>query len=572
MGRPTRAVINRRENPGASGAACMAMEMAMMACIGMDEGDGAYSGITPAPRGFYEISKRPDAAKWWAACEKEIKKCFDMGTWDIVDESDVPEGVKVMDCCFSFKNKTDSEGNLVECRARCNADGRQQEPGTYGDTYAPTAKLSNVRTLCAIAAQEGLTLYQFDIKGAFLMSPCHDPVYLNLPGRYRLPKGKVLKCRRLIYGLKQSAAGWSATINKWFKEHGFHNVDGDGVTFMKERSNADGSKSKIMLALWVDDAICATNDEVMYQEFLSELKQEYDLSDSGKLKWFLGCRVIQDLEQGTVRLVQDKYCGDVLRRFQMQDCSPVATPCEANLHLSATDSPPLDQRDPEVVRNYQQCVGACLFLSTFTRLDIAQAVNQCARFMSNPGPTHIAAAKRILRYLAGSQDRGITYTKQPINANTLSATADADHAGADDRRSVSGWAVLLCGAAVVWASKRQPVTAISSTESEFYSVSQCALDCVYIRRLMSILGYEQVKPTMIAQDNNACIFLVKGAGMYNRAKHIDTRIYNVRELASGDDPQVKLYKIAGDLQPSDMLTKGLPRVAFERHRRALMGE
>ena len=60
--------------------------------------------------------------------------------------------------------------------------------------------------------------------------------------------------------------------------------------------------------------------------------------------------------------------------------------------------------------------------------------------------------------------------------------------------------------------------------------------------------------------------------MYNRAKHIDTRIYNVRELASGDDPQVKLYKIAGELQPSDMLTKGLPRVAFERHRRALMGE
>ena len=89
---------------------------------------------------------------------------------------------------------------------------------------------------------------------------------------------------------------------------------------------------------------------------------------------------------------------------------------------------------------------------------------------------------------------------------------------------------------------------------------------------MSILGYEQGKPTMIAQDNNACIFLVKGAGMYNRAKHIDTRIYNVRELASGDDPQVKLYKIAGDLQPSDMLTKGLPRAAFERHRRVLMGE
>ena len=125
---------------------------------------------------------------------------------------------------------------------------------------------------------------------------------------------------------------------------------------------------------------------------------------------------------------------------------------------------------------------------------------------------------------------------------------------------------------MTWASKRQPVTAISSTESEFYSVSLCALDCVYLRRILSILGYTQMEPTKIAQDNNACIYLVKGAGMYNRAKHIDTRVYRVRELASGDNPEVRLFKISGDQQPSDVLTKGLPRIAFERHRSTLMGE
>ena len=81
-----------------------------------------------------------------------------------------------------------------------------------------------------------------------------------------------------------------------------------------------------------------------------------------------------------------------------------------------------------------------------------------------------------------------------------------------------------------------------------------------------------MEPTKIAQDNNACIYLVKGAGMYNRAKHIDTRVYRVRELASGDNPEVRLFKISGDQQPSDVLTKGLPRIAFERHRSTLMGE
>jgi len=89
---------------------------------------------------------------------------------------------------------------------------------------------------------------------------------------------------------------------------------------------------------------------------------------------------------------------------------------------------------------------------------------------------------------------------------------------------------------------------------------------------MQILGYEQTSPTLIAQDNNACIFLVKGSGMYARTKHIDTRVHRVREFAAGDKPEVKLYKIAVEYQPADIFTKSLLRVAFQRHRRTLMGE
>jgi len=152
--------------------------------------------------------------------------------------------------------------------------------------------------------------------------------------------------------------------------------------------------------------------------------------------------------------------------------------------------------------------------------------------------------------------------------NQFSASADADHAGADDGRSVSGWAIMLAGAMIAWSSKCQPVTAISSTESEFYSVSQCALHGVYLRRIMELLGYEQT----VAQDNNACIFLVKESGMYAGAKHIDTCFHRVREFAAGDKPGVNIHKIAGEYQPADIFTKGLSRVAFQCHRQTIMGE
>ena len=172
----------------------------------------------------------------------------------------------------------------------------------------------------------------------------------------------------------------------------------------------------------------------------------------------------------------------------MSDANPVSTPCESNLHLQASGSPLLNERDHQV-RDYPQAVGSCMFLTVFTRGGCTFAVNQCARFMSNPGPTHVAAIRRVLRHLAGTRSLGITYRRSAgTEANQLWATADADHAGAHGGRSVSGWAFFLVGVMVNWASKRQPETAISTTESEFNDVLLCGLDCVYLHRMMAWLS------------------------------------------------------------------------------------
>jgi len=89
-------------------------------------------------------------------------------------------------------------------------------------------------------------------------------------------------------------------------------LDSDGVTFRKEEQNKDSTTSKILPAIHVDDAIVATNNIDIYQRFLQELCSELELSASGKLAWFLGCKVEQNLEKGTVRLTQERYCKDVL--------------------------------------------------------------------------------------------------------------------------------------------------------------------------------------------------------------------------------------------------------------------
>ena len=220
---------------------------------------------------------------------------------------------------------------------RRNADGRQQALGSYGETFAPTSKFSCIRTICALVAQEGLTLYQFDVKGAFLLAECKEDIFIRLPGKYRRPKGKKLKCRRLLYGLKQSASGWNQMFSKWLINYGFTNIDEDGMTYVKTQKNQSGKESNILLSIHVDDGIAACNDEKMCKDFIAAMSKDLDLSDSGELKWFLGCKVeqdeVKDEVKGTAWLIQEQYCTDVLKRFQMHNCTPCSTPCESNLHL-----------------------------------------------------------------------------------------------------------------------------------------------------------------------------------------------------------------------------------------------
>jgi len=194
--------------------------------------------------------------------------------------------------------------------------------------------------------------------------------------------------KKLLYGLI-GVFGWHEMISGWLIEHGFENLETDGVTFKKGTKKQDETVSKLLFTIHVDDAIVATNEYEYYQKLMDEFGTSFELSASGKLTWFIKCKVQQDVINGTGSMSQEKHFNDVLKQFKMSDANAVHTPCEADQHLQASDSPSLEHRDSNVVHNYQQAVGSCMFLTLFVRGDCAFAVNQFARFMASPGPTHM---------------------------------------------------------------------------------------------------------------------------------------------------------------------------------------
>ena len=205
------------------------------------------------------------------------------------------------------------------------------------------------------------------------------------------------------------------------------------------------------------------------QKYMSK----YSMNDIGKVEWILGMRVIRS----TNKLILDQrpMIERIMQQFNMTNCISIDTP-ESGIKLTLQECPKQEERNEIIVNNYQSLTGALLYLALSTRPDIAHAVNVLSRFLSNPGQVHIQAAKRALRYLSGLPHAGLGYKNQGDKTSqeeiTITAYSDADWAGdLDDRKSTTGYIILINGNIINWNSKKQATVALSTAEAEYMAIS-----------------------------------------------------------------------------------------------------
>ena len=228
--------------------------------------------------------------------------------------------------------------------------------------------------------------------------------------------------------------------------------------------------------------------------------------------------------------------------------------------LSATSSSPFE--DPTL---YRSLAGALQYL-TFTRPDISYAVQQVCLFMHDPRVEHVAALKRIVRYIQGTLDYGLHL--YPSSCSTLISYTDADWGGCPDtRRSTSGYCVFLGDNLISWSAKRQPTLSRSSAEAEYRGVANVVSESCWLRNLLLELHCPVHKATLVYCDNVSAIYLSGNPVNHQRTKHIEMDIHFVREkVARGD---VRVLHVPSRHQIADIFTKGLPLVLFEDFRDSL---
>jgi hypothetical protein len=179
------------------------------------------------------------------------------------------------------------------------------------------------------------------------------------------------------------------------------------------------------------------------------------MSDLGLLSYYMGIEVKQGPDG--IHLHQAAYANKLLERSGLSTCNPSASPMEARLKLNKSS-------EAEVVdaKEYRSIIGALCYL-LHTRPKLTFTVGYLSRFMEEPQADHLAVVKRVLRYVAGTRDHGLHYTRSEIGRPALVSYSDADMAGdIDTHRSTSGVIYFLGGNPITWQLTKQKVVVLST--------------------------------------------------------------------------------------------------------------
>ena len=222
-------------------------------------------------------------------------------------------------------------------------------------------------------------------------------------------------------------------------------------------------------------------------------------------------------------------------------------------------------------KEYQAITGSLMFAMTTCRPDIAHAVNMLARKMSEPRACDMEAARRVLRYLNGTQRLGLLFRFESGKEASLCAFADADWANDKiERRSTTGYVVLLNGTPVSWCSGLQSVVALSTCEAEYVALSECCRELAYLRGVMVFLREPIMDAITVYEDNQGTIDLANNPCHHKRSKHMDVKFHYVRSAIL--EKKVVIKKVHTDLNRADIMTKAASHSMFSRHVDALMFE
>nr|GEV08688.1 retrovirus-related Pol polyprotein from transposon TNT 1-94 [Tanacetum cinerariifolium] len=358
---------------------------------------------------------------------------------------------------------------IPENKAQLIAHGYRQEEGIeFEESFAPVARLEAIRIFIVFSAHMNMVIYQMDVKTVLLNGNLWEEVYVSQPDGFvdQDNPNHVYKLKKALYWLKKLHA------------HGGGGSEGGGVVKAVEMMWSEGGGVAATMRL-LRKANKSHGRRTLCFQRLSKNVQKKHCHPTTCGRSLTKCRKLP-------KEAQPHKSG---YKFSDGTLNDVRTALDDRLNV---DTPMVEKSKLDEVKEgkavdssyYRGMIGTLLYL-TASRPDIQFAICMCARYQAQPTEKHLHAVKRIFRYLRGTVNRGLWYTKD--SSITLTTFVDADHAGCHDtRHNTSGSMQFLGDRLVSWSSKRQKSAAMSSTEAEYITLSGSPLP--YAATMSNIQG------------------------------------------------------------------------------------
>ena len=398
-----------------------------------------------------------------------------------------------------------------------------------------------------------------------------------------VPPGSCLKLNKAVYGLKQAGACWNKHFTKKLKDYGFRQSEFDHCLFTMRQEG-----KWLMIFIFVDDMVVATNCADMKTEFFKEMNKHFTVEDRGDLDWFLAIKINRSIAGGYVDLSQERFATNfatelgwkpgVGRRVMSPEMKEVLNKSQgASMDKSLTD----EERKYCEEFEYRTHLGRGMYHMCCVNPAIARKLKILGQFVSDPGLPHIKSMQRLGAYCGETASEPLRlHGPKTMEEAILSIATDSDDANNEDTYR-SCYSVLSfmgdlqlnphCVAIVDWTSAWSVWVTSSSYGSEICGIARGYKKALEYRSLLEEIGLAQTAPTKIINDCQSAITVMnhEHPGRAKGSKHVERRIFAAQQgIKAG---LIQLIHVKSEDNPADILATYKDITNFTKLRTIVMG-
>jgi len=565
---------------------------------------------------YRQLKKRKDFARWQQAGYAQLDKYKAQNMFG--DPIPRPAGATVLPFVWQYSYKEDATAEtkgvpMEKARATCNGGKRYGKAVTLAETYATCVEQPASRLFWALVAVLGFVAYGADVGNAFAEAPPPEsPFYMSIDEQYRdwwtnhlglppIPDGYVLPVNHALQGHPESPRLWEKHINGILMRMGFKHTTHERCIYYKTTALGEF----VLILRQVDDFSIASMTQMLSDSIIEEIGDNMivPLNRLGLIKKFNGVDILQTRDY--VKVSCETYITRILEAHGWLDLKaatkpvPIRADSKYMAMLETADRPrtakEVQELETQMGFGYRNVIGEMVFAMVIARPDLSFTTTKLSQYNQGAAKAHYQAAKCAWAYLNHTRDHGLIYWREkpredlpyhppptpmsnphdviapkPTLPRSPAGYADSDW-GSDreTRRSITGMIILLAGAAILWKTRFQPTIALSSTEAEFVAGSDTGKMTLYIRSILKELGFEQLVPTTIYQDNHGAIHMANAQAPTRRTRHVELKHFALLQWV--EDLHITFVPVGTAENISDPMTKATGRIKFHQHADVYMG-